>query len=115
MVQLVIQPREPSEPGFLRRPGTFFYARLKRLSWLDDKLDHGRKRPLFVRFRTSDGGAPAPLAPTHYREAMCLAVRSESADQKSTGTLSTHFKIVRIGKSPRPPDKDGLNYCIKAI
>ncbi len=34
MVQLVIQPREPFEPGFLRRPGTFFYARLKRLAKL---------------------------------------------------------------------------------
>ena len=31
MVQLVIQPREPFEPEFLRKPGTFFYARLKRL------------------------------------------------------------------------------------
>jgi hypothetical protein len=31
---LVIQPREPFEPGFLRRPGTFFYARLKRLAKL---------------------------------------------------------------------------------
>ncbi len=34
MVQLVIQPREPFEPGFLRRPCTFFYARLKRLAKL---------------------------------------------------------------------------------
>ena len=34
MVQLVVQPREPFEPGFLRRPGTFFYARLKRLTKL---------------------------------------------------------------------------------
>ena len=34
MVQLVVQPREPFEPEFLRRPGTFFYARLKRLTKL---------------------------------------------------------------------------------
>ena len=26
-----------------------------------------------------------------------------------------HFKIVIFGKSLRRPDKDGSNYCIKAI
>ena len=53
MVQLVVQPREPFESGFLRRPGTFFYARLKRLTkllsycFLGDSLS-----PLFLRKNT---------------------------------------------------------------
>ena len=72
-----------------------------------------RNRPLlFVHFRTLDGGAPAPLAPTHYREVMCVTIRSKSADQKSTSTIFAHFYIVRFGKSLCRPDKDGLNYTL---
>ncbi len=68
---------------------------------LDDQLDQGWNCPLFVRFQTSDGGAPAPLAPTHYREAMGVVVQAESAVEEHRYALGGG-QFVTFSNSPGP-------------
>ena len=63
---------------------------------LNRSLDHGPNPPLFGLLPSSEDRPPAPVAATHYRDAMCVTAWSDSPNKASIGTVSRGVWFVTL-------------------
>jgi hypothetical protein len=64
--------------------------------WLDRLLGPYQITLLFVCFPLLDAPAPAPLASTHCRLAVCVAVWRNSPSVASTGPIFREAKLLHL-------------------
>ena len=63
---------------------------------LNRSLDHGPNPPLFGLLPSSEDRPPAPVAATHYQNAMCVTAWSNSPNKASIGTVSRGVWFVTL-------------------